>query len=58
LAAKLPAVFLPNKKAAEQFFGFFTANHQNKEHAAGLLQARLPLCGTGAKVGACPDWRT
>jgi site-specific recombinase XerD len=30
LAAKLPAVFLPNKKAAERFFGFFTANHQNK----------------------------
>jgi hypothetical protein len=30
LAAKLPAVFLPNKEAAERFFGFFTANHQNK----------------------------
>src|SRR5450755_3690952 len=30
LAAKLPAVFLPDKKAAERFFGFFTANHQNK----------------------------
>jgi hypothetical protein len=23
-------VFLPDKKAAERFFGFFTANHQNK----------------------------
>jgi integrase/recombinase XerD len=30
LAAKLPAVFLPDRKAAERFFGFFTANHQNK----------------------------
>jgi site-specific recombinase XerD len=29
LAAKPPAVFLPDKKAAERFFGFFTANHQN-----------------------------
>lgn len=25
LPAKLPAVFLPNPKAAERFFGFFTA---------------------------------
>lgn len=30
LAAKLPAVFLPNEKAAECFFGFFTANIRNK----------------------------
>ena len=30
LAMHAPAVFLPNKNAAEWFFGFFTANHQNK----------------------------
>ncbi|MGA2986696.1 MAG: hypothetical protein ABSG32_23080 [Terriglobia bacterium] len=30
LAVKPPAVFLPNEKTAERFFGFFTANHQNK----------------------------
>ena len=30
LAAKLPAVFLPDKVAAERFFGFFTAHIQNK----------------------------
>jgi site-specific recombinase XerD len=29
LAAKTPAVFLPNESAAERFFRFFTANHQN-----------------------------
>ncbi len=30
MAANLPAVFLPNQKAAERFFGFFTANIRNK----------------------------
>jgi hypothetical protein len=30
LAAKKPGMFLPNRKAAERFFGFFTTNHQNK----------------------------
>jgi hypothetical protein len=29
LAAKPPAVFLPNKKTAECFFGFFTAHIRN-----------------------------
>ena len=45
LAAKPPAVFLPNEKAAERFFGFFTANHPQQEHAAGLLQGRVPVFG-------------
>lgn len=29
LAAKLPALFLPDEKAAERFFGLFTANNRN-----------------------------
>jgi hypothetical protein len=41
LAARRPAVFLPDKKAAERFFGFFTTNHQNKNtrraYFAGVL---------------------
>jgi hypothetical protein len=38
LAAKLPAVFVPNEKTAERFFGFFTAHIPQPEHAAGVLQ--------------------
>ena len=34
LAAKPPAVFLPHEGAAERFFGFFTANHQNRSGVA------------------------
>ena len=30
LGTKWPTVFLPNEKAAERFFGFFTANIRNK----------------------------
>jgi site-specific recombinase XerD len=30
LAAKVPAVFLPNEKAAKRFFGFFTAHIRNR----------------------------
>src|SRR3984885_6491405 len=39
LAAKPPAVFLPNEKAAERFFGFFTANHQNKNTRRAYYKA-------------------
>jgi site-specific recombinase XerD len=39
LAAKPPAVFLPNQKAAERFFGFFTANHQNKNTRRAYYKA-------------------
>src|SRR5271155_1121108 len=39
LAAKLPAVFLPNEKAAERFFGFFTANIRNKNTRRAYYKA-------------------
>ena len=39
LAVKPPAVFLPNKNAAERFFGFFTANHQNKNTRRAYYKA-------------------
>ena len=39
LAAKLPALFLPNKQAAERFFGFFMANHQNKNTRRAYYKA-------------------
>jgi len=32
-------VFLPNKSAAERFFGFFTANHQNKNTRRAYYKA-------------------
>jgi len=40
LAAKLPAVFLPNQKAAERFFSFFTAHIRNKNTRRAYYKAR------------------
>jgi site-specific recombinase XerD len=39
LAAKLPAVFLPNEKAAERFFGFFTAHIRNRNTRRAYYKA-------------------
>ena len=39
LAAKLPAVFLPDEKTAERFFGFFTANIRNKNTRRAYYKA-------------------
>lgn len=38
-ARKLPAVFLPDEEAAERFFGFFTANHQNQNTRRAYYKA-------------------
>ena len=39
LAAKLPAMFLPDEKTAERFFGFFTANIRNKNTRRAYYKA-------------------
>jgi site-specific recombinase XerD len=39
LAAKPPALFLPNEKASERFFGFFTANIRNKNTRRAYYKA-------------------
>jgi site-specific recombinase XerD len=39
LAVKLPVVFLPNEKAGERFFGFFTANIRNKNTRRAYYKA-------------------
>src|SRR3954454_699163 len=39
LAAKLPAVFVPDEKTAERFFGFFTANIRNKNTRRAYYKA-------------------
>jgi hypothetical protein len=39
LAAKPPAVFLPNEKARDRFFGFFTANIRNKNTRRAYYKA-------------------
>ena len=39
LAVKPPAVFLPNEKTAERFFGFFTANIHNKNTRRAYYKA-------------------
>jgi hypothetical protein len=49
------AVFLPNERAAECFFGFFTA-HPQQEHAAGVLQGGVPVLGLVRKQGTRPGW--
>ena len=45
LAAKLPAVFLPDDKAACRFLGFFHGEHPQQEHAPGVLQGGVPALG-------------
>jgi site-specific recombinase XerC len=39
LAARPPALFLPSEKAAERFFGFFTANIRNKNTRRAYYKA-------------------
>ena len=39
LAANLPAVFLPNEKAGERFFGFFTAHIRNRNTRRAYYKA-------------------
>src|ERR1017187_9134680 len=39
MAAKLPALFVPNEKASERFFGFFTANIRNKNTRRAYYKA-------------------
>jgi site-specific recombinase XerD len=39
LAARLPALFLPDEKTAERFFGFFTANIRNPHTRRAYYQA-------------------
>jgi hypothetical protein len=39
LATKPPAMFLPNEKTAERFFGFFTANMRNKNTRRAYYKA-------------------
>ena len=39
IAAKPPAVFLPGAKAAERFFGYFTANIRNKNTRLAYYKA-------------------
>ena len=56
LAAKLPAVFLPDKKAAERFFGFFTADHQNKNARRAYYKAACRFADW-CEGEACPAWR-
>ena len=45
LAVKPPAVFLPNEKTAELFFRLLHRQSSEQEHAAGLLQGRVPVFG-------------
>jgi hypothetical protein len=43
LATKSPAVFLPNEKAAELFFGLFAANIRNKDTRRAYYKAACRL---------------
>jgi hypothetical protein len=51
LAAKPPAVFLPNDAEAERLLGFFTANHQNKNTRRANYRAACRF-SDGARAGA------
>ncbi len=45
LAARPPAVFLPDEKSAERFFGFFTANIRNKNTRRAYYKAACRFSG-------------
>jgi hypothetical protein len=64
LAAKLPALFLPDEKAGERFFGFFTAHIRNRNTRRAYYKAAcrfadwcegrgLPGVATTARSIAC-----
>jgi hypothetical protein len=50
LAAKPPAVFLPNEEAQDRFFGFFTANIRNKNTRRAYYKAACRF-QHGARAG-------
>jgi hypothetical protein len=56
LAAKRPALFLPQEKAAERFFGFLTANIRNKNTRRAYYKASCRF-SDGASAGDCTSWR-
>src|SRR3984957_11395712 len=51
LAAKLPAVFLPDEKAAERFFGFFTAHIRNRNTGRAYYKAACRFADWGEGRG-------
>ena len=51
LAATPPAVFLRDEYAAERFFGFFTANHQNKHTRRAYYKAACRFSDLCARRG-------
>ena len=57
LAAKLPTVFLPDEKAAERFFGCFTANMRNRNTRRAYYKAACPVFGLVRGHGGCSTWR-
>ena len=48
LATKVPALFLPDAKSAERFFGFFTANIRNPNTRRASYKA---VCQFRARAG-------
>jgi hypothetical protein len=50
LAAKLPAMYLPNEKAAERFFSFFTRTSATRTRGGPITRQPAGF-GSGAKAG-------
>jgi hypothetical protein len=55
LAANPPALFLPDEKASERFFGFFTVNIRNKNTRRAYYKAACRF-QSGARAGDCTRW--
>lgn len=51
-----PTVFLPNQKAAERFFGFFTANIRNKNPRRAYYKAARRF-SDWCEGRDCSTWR-
>jgi hypothetical protein len=57
LVAKLPAVFLPDEKAAERFFGFFTGHLRNRNTQRAFYKAACRFADWCERMGL-PGLRT
>ena len=56
LSVKVPALFVPNVKAAERFFDYFTSNIRNKNTRRAYYNAVMQF-PNGARAGGCTTWR-
>ena len=58
LAVRPPSLFLPDKKTAERFLGFFTGITTRTRTRGGRTSRPRAGAQHGARPEGCPTWRT